>query len=139
MYSRIWKLYVRYFIIDNFLYFGITRCYIYYFHFLLVIGRPYDTMLDLWSVGCTLFELYTGKIMFAGKTNNEMLKLMMDVKGKMPNKIIKKAQFKDKHFDEHCNFMYIEVDKITQKVGEFDLFRVFISRGTWFMIMSRSI
>lgn len=82
-----------------------------------VIGRPYDTTLDLWAVACTLFELYTGKILFAGKTNNEMLKLMMDVKGKMNNKLIKKAQFKDNHFDEHCNFMYVEVDKITQKVG----------------------
>ncbi|XP_002164906.3 serine/threonine-protein kinase PRP4 homolog [Hydra vulgaris] len=81
----------------------------------IIIGRPYDTMIDLWSVACTLYELYTGKILFAGKTNNEMLKLMMDVKGRMPNKLIKKAMFRDKHFDENFNFMYIEVDKITQK------------------------
>ena len=89
----------------------------------LVIGRPYDTMIDLWSVACTLYELYTGKILFPGKTNNEMLKLMMDVKGRMPNKLIKKAMFRDKHFDENFNFMYIEVDKITQKV--FHAFKFF--------------
>lgn len=41
----------------------------------------------MWSVGCTLYELYTGKILFAGKTNNHMLKLAMDLKGKMPNKV----------------------------------------------------
>jgi serine/threonine-protein kinase PRP4 len=81
----------------------------------IIIGRPYDTMLDLWSVACTLYELYTGKILFSGKTNNEMLKLMMDVKGKVPNKLIKKAQFKDQHFNEHCDFLYVEVDKVTQK------------------------
>ena len=74
-------------------------------------------MIDLWSVGCTLYELYTGKIMFPGKTNNEMLKLMMDVKGKMSNKMIRKAEFREKHFDENFNFMYIELDKITQKVS----------------------
>ena len=73
-------------------------------------------MLDLWSVGCTLYELYTGKILFSGKTNNEMLKLMMDVKGKVPNKLIKKAQFRDQHFNEQCDFLYVEVDKVTQKV-----------------------
>lgn len=42
----------------------------------------------MWSVGCTLYELYTGKILFPGKTNNHMLKLAMDLKGKMPNKVM---------------------------------------------------
>ena len=55
--------------------------------------------------------------MFPGKTNNEMLKFVMDIKGKMPNKLIRKAAFKDKHFDENMNFMYIEVDKVTQRVS----------------------
>ncbi len=41
----------------------------------------------MWSVGCTLYELYTGKILFPGKTNNHMLKLAMDLKGKLPNKV----------------------------------------------------
>lgn len=52
-----------------------------------VIGKPYDYGIDMWSVGCTLYELYTGKILFAGKTNNHMIKLAMDLKGKMPNKV----------------------------------------------------
>ena len=37
--------------------------------------------MDMWSVGCVIYELFTGHILFPGKTNNEMLKLMMDVKG----------------------------------------------------------
>lgn len=49
----------------------------------------YDYGIDMWSVGCTLYELYTGKILFPGKTNNHMLKLAMDLKGKMPNKVRK--------------------------------------------------
>lgn len=52
-----------------------------------VIGKSYDYGIDMWSVGCTLYELYTGKILFPGKTNNHMLKLAMDLKGKMPNKV----------------------------------------------------
>lgn len=81
----------------------------------IVIGKQYDYGIDMWSVGCTLYELYTGKILFPGSSNNHMLKLAMDVKGKMPNKMIRKGQFKDQHFDQNLNFLYIEVDKVTER------------------------
>ncbi|KAJ8277006.1 hypothetical protein GJAV_G00070360 [Gymnothorax javanicus] len=81
----------------------------------IIIGKPYDYGIDMWSVGCTLYELYTGKILLSGKTNNHMLKLAMDVKGKMPNKMIRKGIFKDQHFDQNLNFLYIEVDKVTER------------------------
>lgn len=80
----------------------------------IILGLPYDYGIDLWSVAVTIYELYTGKIMFPGKTNNEMLKMFMDLRGKMTNKFIKKAMLKDKHFDADCNFIYRETDKITK-------------------------
>lgn len=58
-------------------------------HCASVIGKPYDYGIDMWSVGCTLYELYTGKILFPGSSNNHMIKLAMDLKGKMPNKVKK--------------------------------------------------
>ncbi|TRY91220.1 hypothetical protein DNTS_035559 [Danionella cerebrum] len=81
----------------------------------IIIGKSYDYGIDMWSVGCTLYELYTGKILFPGKTNNHMLKLAMDLKGKMPNKMIRKGLFKDQHFDQNLNFLYTEVDKVTER------------------------
>ncbi|KAG7191173.1 hypothetical protein KM043_013969 [Ampulex compressa] len=81
----------------------------------IILGIPYDFGIDMWSVGCTIYELYTGKIMFSGKTNNQMLKFFMDLKGKMPNKLIRKGTFKDQHFDSNCNFLYHEVDKVTER------------------------
>ncbi|XP_041375755.1 serine/threonine-protein kinase PRP4 homolog [Gigantopelta aegis] len=81
----------------------------------IILGMGYDHNIDLWSVGCTIYELYTGKILFAGQSNNEMLKFMMDVKGKIPNKMIRKGMFKDQHFDPGYNFLYHEVDKVTQR------------------------
>jgi serine/threonine-protein kinase PRP4 len=36
--------------------------------------------MDVWSVGCVIYELLTARILFPGKTNNQMLKLMMEVK-----------------------------------------------------------
>uniref|UniRef100_A0A8C2XGT2 Serine/threonine-protein kinase PRP4 homolog n=1 Tax=Cyclopterus lumpus TaxID=8103 RepID=A0A8C2XGT2_CYCLU len=81
----------------------------------IIIGKPYDYGIDMWSVGCTLHELYTGKILFPGSSNNHMIKLAMDLKGKMPNKMIRKGLFKDQHFDQNLNFLYIEVDKVTER------------------------
>ncbi len=81
-----------------------------------VLGNKYDYGIDMWSVACTVYELYTGKILFPGKSNNEMLKLMMEVKGKIPNRVTRKGMFKEKHFDSSFSFLYAEVDKVTEKV-----------------------
>lgn len=90
-----------------------------------VIGMGYDHGVDLWSTGVTLYELYTGKILFPGKTNNEMLKLMMDLKGKMPNRLIRKGMFRDQHFDANYNFLYREVDRVTQRVSKLSVIFLF--------------
>lgn len=73
--------------------------------------------MDMWSIGCVLYELFTGKILFPGKTNNEMLKLMMDVKGPFPKKMLKKAAFADKHFSDDLNmsFALLEEDPVTRR------------------------
>lgn len=63
-----------------------------------------------------MFELYTGKIMFAGRTNNDMLKLMMELRGKAPNKLVRRGLMRDQHFDGSYNFLYTQVDKVTEKV-----------------------
>lgn len=81
----------------------------------IILGVPYDHGIDMWSTACTIFEMSTGKIMFSGKSNNEMLKYFMDLKGKLPNKIIKKGIFKEQHFDANCNFTYHELDRITER------------------------
>ncbi|GAA6026739.1 hypothetical protein JCM8097_005826 [Rhodosporidiobolus ruineniae] len=74
----------------------------------IILGLPYDCSLDVWSIACTLYELYTGKILFPGRTNNHMLLLIMETKGKFNHKLIRKARFHDQHFDENMNFLYVE-------------------------------
>lgn len=81
----------------------------------IILGLRYDTPIDLWSVGTTIYELSTGKIMFPGHSNNQMLKLFMELKGKIPNKLVRKGQFRAQHFDDSCNFLSHETDKVTQK------------------------
>ncbi|GJQ79602.1 hypothetical protein Trydic_g16444 [Trypoxylus dichotomus] len=81
----------------------------------IILGISYDYGIDMWSAACTIYELYTGRILFSGKSNNQMLKFFMDMKGKIPNKVIRKGAFREKHFDGNCNFLYHEIDKVTER------------------------
>ncbi|EYB89049.1 hypothetical protein Y032_0237g3249 [Ancylostoma ceylanicum] len=43
----------------------------------IMLGIQHDYGIDLWSIAVTLYEVYTGKIMFPGKSNNHMLKVSL--------------------------------------------------------------
>ncbi|XP_030552075.1 serine/threonine-protein kinase prpf4B isoform X2 [Rhodamnia argentea] len=81
----------------------------------IILGLPYDHPLDMWSVGCCLYELYAGKVLFPGPSNNDMLRLHMELKGPFPKKLLRKAAFADQHFDADLNFLAIEEDSVTKK------------------------
>jgi serine/threonine-protein kinase PRP4 len=68
----------------------------------IMLGLPYDCAADMWSVGCTLYEMYTGKVLFAGKDNNEMLRMQQEARGAIPKRLLRRATFRDQHFDEVC-------------------------------------
>lgn len=67
----------------------------------------------MWSVGCTLYELATGKILFPGRPNNQMLLLMQELKGRFAAKQLKKCQFASQHFEDYNVFLSLEVDRST--------------------------
>ncbi|XP_011077099.1 serine/threonine-protein kinase prpf4B [Sesamum indicum] len=81
----------------------------------IILGLPYDHPMDMWSVGCCLFELYTGKVLFPGPTNNDMLRLHMELKGPFPKKMLRKGLFTDQHFDQDLNFLATEEDPVSKK------------------------
>ncbi|KAK1962086.1 kinase-like protein [Colletotrichum sublineola] len=81
----------------------------------IILGMPYDYAIDMWSIGCTLYELYTGKILFAGDSNNQMLKAIMEIRGKITPKLYKRGQLSAMHFDEMGNFISMERDKALGK------------------------
>ncbi|ONM02380.1 Protein kinase superfamily protein [Zea mays] len=80
----------------------------------IILGLAYDHPLDMWSVGCCLYELYTGKVLFPGPSNNAMLRLHMELKGPFPKKMLRKGAFTMQHFDQDLNFHATEEDPVTK-------------------------
>ena len=79
----------------------------------IMMGLQYGCGVDMWAAAVTLFELFTGNIMFQGSSNNAMLKLIQEVKGKMPHKIVRKGLFSEIHFDPDYNFLFKERDRVS--------------------------
>ncbi|RAL15534.1 putative serine/threonine protein kinase (Prp4) [Aspergillus homomorphus CBS 101889] len=79
----------------------------------IILGIPYDHAIDVWSIGCTLFEIATGKILFTGRNNNQMLRSIMECRGKYPPKLLRRGSLAHLHFDDMLNFHSQEEDKIT--------------------------
>lgn len=57
----------------------------------IILGLDIGYGIDMWAVGCTIYELWTGKILFTGRTNNQMIKAFMDCLGWPTEKLLKKG------------------------------------------------
>lgn len=73
----------------------------------VMLGLPYDTQIDIWSLGTTLFEMSTGSVAFVAKTNNGMLRQMLEICGSFPMQFAKKpsGEFAIKHFTASGEFI----------------------------------
>ncbi|KAG8166556.1 hypothetical protein KVR01_002245 [Diaporthe batatas] len=83
----------------------------------IILGMPNDYPIDMWSIGCTLYELYTGKILFTGDSNNQMLRAIIEIRGKMSTKLYRRGRIWQHHFDEQGNFVSQERDKVLGKTN----------------------
>lgn len=76
----------------------------------IILGRDYDTQIDMWSAGATIYQLATGRILFCGDTNNGMVHEMMKVCGPFSDEMLLLGQFASKHFLPTRDFMLVTGD-----------------------------
>lgn len=88
----------------------------------IILGLSYDYGVDMWAIGSCIYEMYTGKIAFPGRSNNEMLKCFMEYFGRIPNKLLKKHKIVyvehfqlEPHFSDENQFISLETDRISGK------------------------
>ena len=62
--------------------------------------RSYDYAIDMWSFGCMLAELYTGIPLFPAESEEELLGLILELRGLMPYYMVKEGMKGAKYFKE---------------------------------------
>mmetsp|Transcript_16423 Transcript_16423/g.24744 ORF Transcript_16423/g.24744 Transcript_16423/m.24744 type:complete len:1487 (-) Transcript_16423:24-4484(-) len=65
----------------------------------IILGLPQACSMDMWSVGCVLFEAHTGIPLFPGKDENEMMERIVRNLGIPPNNMIRDGRFSGKYFE----------------------------------------
>jgi len=59
----------------------------------VLLGCPYSTQIDVWSFGCVLFEMYTGRPLFNGKDPEDQLMKIVQLLGAPPASMLAQRQF----------------------------------------------
>lgn len=82
----------------------------------IMLGLPYNEAADMWSIGCVIYELFTGQILFTGANNNDMLYQIQLLKGGFPKRLLRKATFAPQHYD--ADFTHFELRQWDQHLGK---------------------
>ena len=65
----------------------------------VILGIPYTSAIDMWSLGCIIVELSTGSPLFQGENEYDQLFAIMEVMGNPPESMMRLSQKKSKFFN----------------------------------------
>lgn len=95
----------------------------------VILGLNATEKIDIWSIGCVIYEIYTGEILFDPNKDSKYsrdfhhLYLIEEIFGKVPKRMIKKSprskEFYDKKFNLKCSkIKKIEIEELIKKKKE---------------------
>ena len=72
----------------------------------VLLGIPYDTQIDMWSLGCILVEMHTGEPLFPGHSEFDQMMKIVEVLGIPSPHLLNTGTKTDKFFelDEHGQY-----------------------------------
>ncbi|CAG8124519.1 unnamed protein product [Penicillium salamii] len=79
----------------------------------IMLGIPYDFAVDVWAIGCTLYELYAGHFLFAGANNNQMMRAILETRGNYPPKLLRRGSLRSHHFTDDNIFASWQLNPLT--------------------------
>ncbi|KAI9475133.1 kinase-like domain-containing protein [Coemansia mojavensis] len=65
----------------------------------ILLGLPYSSRIDMWSLGCIVAELYLGLPLFPGSSEYNQLSRIVDLLGVPPRNMLEKARRTDEFFN----------------------------------------
>lgn len=69
----------------------------------ILFETGYDKAIDIWSIGCILYELLTGAPLFPANNENELFKLTVETLGLPPEDFVMKGLRRNYYYDIHGN------------------------------------
>lgn len=67
----------------------------------VILGLPYETQVDVWSLGCMLIELHTGYPVFAGKDEADQMAIIVERLGLPPKHMLENGKKTALFFDRN--------------------------------------
>ena len=76
----------------------------------VIVGSQYDYRIDVWSLGCILFELYTGNVLFSNNSVQELLARVLGIVGPLSEETHKTGRHVNKFFTKE-KMIYQEIEE----------------------------
>lgn len=70
-----------------------------------MLGCPYEFGVDMWSLGCIIYELIAGSPLFPAKDENELLEYIIVTIGTIPDNMLTNAKKFKQFYRKSTNFL----------------------------------
>ncbi|KAH0789345.1 family 10 glycosylhydrolase [Histomonas meleagridis] len=67
----------------------------------VLLGMDYSFPIDMWSLGCVLFELFTALPLFPGQNEFQMIELITTMLGNVPERVLQHSTKRNMFFNEN--------------------------------------